>query len=183
MRSLLITALVLAACGSLRHIVAAETDPAAEAGIKAHGKMQVLAEHRTLARFEGAVYRLCRGLTANCPEKCGDSGEFAAFSIVEYLHYRKPGEYGDPKQDKFLFQVSDFHRQPKGDPKLLKAVQGLKKGDLVVLEWRHLYGELHPGSFSPVRPVTQLRAVSDDEAAKLRAAAKTQPDGSGAKGE
>jgi hypothetical protein len=155
-------------------VVAADADPAAEAGIKAHGKMQVLAEHRTLARFEGAVYRLCRGLTANCPEKCGDSGEFATFSIVEYLHYRKPGEYGDPQQKQFLFQVSDFHRQPKGDPKLLKAVQGLKKGDLVLLEWRHLYGELLPGAFSPVRPVTQLRAVTDDEAAKLRAAAKTQ---------
>ena len=146
--------------------------PASAAEDEPERKLKTLAEHRTLARFEGAPYRLCRGLTAMCPERCGHSGEFATFAIVEYLHYHKPGKYGDPKQKTFRFQVSDFHRKPKGDPKLLEKVRKLKKDDLVLLEWHHLYGELLPGSFGPVRPVIELRKVSEDEAKRLRKEAK-----------
>jgi hypothetical protein len=134
-------------------------------------KLDTLAVHRTIARFEGAPYRLCRGLTAMCPDRCGHSGEFATFTIVEYLKYEKPGKYGDPRQTQFSFQVSGFDRKPKGDPKLRTIVSGLKKGDLVLLGWDHLYGEVKPGLTSPVRPVVELRKISQEEADRLRAEA------------
>lgn len=136
-----------------------------------NGKLDTLAEHRVLAQFKGAPYRLCRGRTSLCPEHCGDSGEFATFDIVEYLHYKKPGKYGDEKQKQFALQVSDFRRKPKGDPKTLETVHELKEGDLVLLEWHHLYGEVQPGAFSPVRPVIELRKVTEEEAKLLRAEA------------
>ncbi|MGB6044695.1 MAG: hypothetical protein WBF93_16160 [Pirellulales bacterium] len=117
--------------------------------------MKLLARHRTLARFQSAPYHLCRGRTALCPEQCGDSGEFATFDVVEYLVYEQSGKYGDPKQETFRFQVSDFHRKPKGDVDLLGKVGDMKEGDLVLLEWHHLYGEVHPGVISPVRPVAE----------------------------
>lgn len=137
-------------------------------------KMKTLAIHRTVAKYDGAPYRLCRGRTARCPQECGDSGEFATFSIVEYLEYSKPGKYGDPKQVKFSFQISDFNRKPKGDPQLAKAAAGLELNDLVLLEWRHLYGEVKPGLISPTRPVAVLKKLSEAEAKELRDAA--QPD-------
>lgn len=146
-----------------------ETDTDAD---REEPKMEVLAEHRTLARYRGAAYQLCRGRTARCPDRCGDSGEFAKFEIVEYLHYRKPGKYGDAKQEAFTIQISDFDRKPKGDPKTLKTVRGLKEGDLVLLAWNHLYGEVQPGLISPTRPVLELTYVNEMEAAKLRAKAK-----------
>jgi hypothetical protein len=138
------------------------------ADAKKKPKLETLAVHRTIARFEGAPYRLCRGRTAMCPERCGHSGEFATFTIVDYLKYEKPGKYGDAQQKQFMFQVSDFHRKPKGDPKLRATVTGLTKGDLVALGWDHLYGEVLPGSFSPVRPVVELRKISQEEADRLR---------------
>lgn len=134
----------------------------------AASKLKVLSEHRTLATFTGSEYRLCRGRTSLCPEKCGDSGEFAQFKIADYLSYRKLGEFGDPKQSEFLIQFSDFNRQPTGDPKLNKTIRGLKPGDTVVLSWDHRYGEVLPGNFAPTRPVLELRPITAQEAAKLR---------------
>jgi hypothetical protein len=137
-----------------------------------NGKLETLAEHRVLARYMGAPYRICHGRTSRCPEHCGNSGEFATFDIVEYLHYDKPGKYGDAEQKKFAFQVSDFRRKPKGDAKMLEKVRELKEGDLVLLEWHHLYGEVRPGAFSPVRPVIELRRVTEKEAEQLRVEVK-----------
>ena len=131
-------------------------------------KMKTLAVHRTIAKYEGAPYRLCRGRTARCPRECGDSGEFATFKIVDYLEYKKPGKYGDPKQTQFRFQISDFNRKPKGDPQLTKIAADLQEGDLVLLEWRHLYGEVQPGLISPTRPVSKLKKLTEEEAKALR---------------
>jgi hypothetical protein len=143
--------------------------PASTAEPAVNGKLGMLAEHRVLARYMGSPYHICHGLTSACPEHCGSSGEFATFKIVEYLRYEKPGKYGDAKQKKFTFQVSDFHRNPKGDAKMIEKVRELKEGDLVLLEWHHLYGEVRPGAFSPIRPVIELRKVSEKEAEQLRA--------------
>ena len=129
-------------------------------------KRQLLAIHETLAVFDGLEYRLCRGRTSLCPEKCGHSGEFARFTIKKYLKYEKPGEYGDPEQKDFLVQVSDFHKKPKGDPKLLAAVKGLKAGDHVLLSWRHDYVTREGASF-PERPITKLEGIGQDKAEEM----------------
>ena len=43
-----------------------------------------------------------------------------------------------------------------------------KKGDQVVIEWKHLYGELRTGGSSPVRPLLLLKKIDQAEAKKLR---------------
>jgi len=119
---------------------------------------KILSTHVTIATFEGAQYRLCRGRTARCPQNCGHSGEFARFAINEYLKYEKPGKYGDPKKKQYLIQISDFHRKPKGDPKSLKAIKGLKEGDKVRLAWNHDY-VTRKGSSFPERVVKELKKL------------------------
>lgn len=122
-------------------------------------KRELLAEHETISRLEGIAYRRCRGLTAMCPESCGDSGEYVTFTVVKYTRYKQHGKYGG-KQNSFMIQVSDFHKKPKGDSKILKIVRSLKKGDLVKLWWRHDYVTKNRVS-SPERPIVKLEKVDN----------------------
>jgi hypothetical protein len=137
---------------------------AKDAPEKANGeKRELLANHETLAVLDGVEYQLCRGLTALCPKECGQSGEFANFTVKKYMKYEKLGQYGDPKQQTFLVQVSDYDKKPKGDPKILKTVKGLKKGDYVLLSWHHDY-VTKEGSSSPERPIVKLEKIDSDKA-------------------
>jgi len=129
-------------------------------------KRQLLAKHETLAVFDGLKFRLCMGRTALCPERCGDSGEFATFTVKKSLKYEKHGQYGDPKQENFLVQVSDYDKNPKGDPKILETVKGLKKGDYVLLSWHHDY-VTKEGVSSPERPIVKLEKIDSDKAKEL----------------
>jgi hypothetical protein len=129
-------------------------------------KRELLANHETLAVFDGMEYQLCKGLTALCPDRCGDSGEFASFAIKKYLKYEKLGQYGDPEQETFAVQVSDYYKKPKGDPKILETVKGLKKGDYVLLSWHHDY-VTKEGASSPERPIMKLEKIDGDEAKQL----------------
>jgi hypothetical protein len=129
-------------------------------------KRELLANHETLAVFDGVEYRLCKGRTALCPKDCGDSGEFATFTVRKYLKYEKPGEYGDPKQVDFLVQISDYYKKPKGDASILKTVSGLKKGDYVLLSWHHDY-VTKDGVSSPERPITKLEPIGREKAEGL----------------
>jgi len=103
---------------------------------------EVLSTHKTIATFDGSIFKKCRGRTALCPNECGHTGDFATFSIVNYSDYKKPGKYGDPKQQKFSFMVSSVD-EASLDKKITKAhrdfINKLKKGDKVVLEWTHFY--------------------------------------------
>ena len=138
-------------------------------------KRELLANHETLAVFDGVEYRLCRGLTAFCPDKCGDSGEFATFTIKKYLKYEKIGEYGDPEQKDYLVQVSDYYKKPKGEPKILGTVKGLKNGDYVLLSWHHDY-VTREGASSPERPITKLEKIDADKAKGLLNAPEAKED-------
>ena len=129
-------------------------------------KRELLASHETLAVFDGVEYQLCKGLTALCPDKCGNSGEFANFTIKKYLKYEKRGEYGDPEQTTYSVQVSGYDKKPKGDPKILETVKGLKKGDYVLLSWHHDY-VTSDGASSPERPIVKLEKIDGDKAKEL----------------
>jgi hypothetical protein len=119
---------------------------------------KILSKHITISTYEGAQFRRCRGRTARCPENCGNSGEFARFTINEYLTYEKPGKYGDPKQKQYLIQISDFHKKPKGDAGILKVIKGITKGDKVHLAWNHNY-VTRKGSSFPERVVKELKKL------------------------
>ena len=157
--------------------VLADDDPADDSSgyVGAAPDLDVLAEHQTIARYSGAPYSVCRGLTGACPENCGNSGEFATFAIVDYLHYDKPGQYGDDRQTSRRVQISDFHRRPLGADKLPsglgEVIASLDENDLVYLAWNHLYGEISPGVTAPIRPILELRKVTEEEAEQLRAEA------------
>ena len=166
MRSFAASLFVLMLAGS-----ALAAPPASQPAAKAKEKRELLAEQDTVAKFTGIAYQQCRGMTAQCPDNCGQSGDFASFDIVSYLAYRKPGQYGDPKTATYTFQVEDNRKNLKVPKELAAGVRGLKPGDYVLLSWRHDYVtrfEDGGGSASsPERPVTKLQKISKDEADRL----------------
>ncbi len=116
---------------------------------------QVLSKHETTAVFMGIQEQQCLGRTALCPDKCGDSGQKAVFSIFEYISYEKPGQYGDPKQE--IFQIlTRSGNKPKIPPHILKKIEKLNAGDTVFLSFSHDYITTKEGSQMPERIITKL---------------------------
>jgi hypothetical protein len=169
-RMLLIVAVAVLAVVSLR---------AAEPATQPTETRELLSEHKTIARFTGLIDRKCMGRTSLCPDRCGHSGPFATFEIVHYLHYDKPGQYGEEPQSRWMFHVQDNMGNVKEKPEIVAAARALQVGGLVYLEWRHDYvTRTFPGGGTgkfPDRPVIKLQAVTDDEAQALIAGAATQP--------
>jgi hypothetical protein len=56
-------------------------------------KRETLAGHETVAEFQGVTYHECRGLTAQCPDRCGESGNIATFKIIKYISFEKLSQY------------------------------------------------------------------------------------------
>lgn len=121
-------------------------------------KREMLSTHETIAEYQGMEYHTCMGRTSLCPEQCGDSGEYAIFKITKYVKYEKPGEYGDAKQETYRIHVTDFHRKPL-DKEQAANIAKLKKGDKVLLNWRHDYVTDKNGSKYPERVVTKLQLM------------------------
>ena len=131
----------------------------ADGGEQGAAKVETLARHETVAEFQGTKYHRCMGLTSRCPDKCGESGPLATFRIVHYVTYEKIGEYGDPKCDEFAFLVEDNMKHPKVPADIHAAVNSLKKGDIVLLSWKHDYVTSKGGS-APERPLTRLEKIA-----------------------
>jgi hypothetical protein len=127
------------------------------------GKRDLLANHETVAMFDGVEFVTCRGLTSRCPKDCGSSGEYAKFVIEKYLKYEKPGQYGDPKQKNYSVQVTDYYKKSVGDSKIRDVINNLKKGDYVLLSWHHDYVTAKGASF-PERTVTKLERITKAQA-------------------
>jgi hypothetical protein len=141
---------------------------------KAEEKREMLSKHQTVAQFAGISYHRCMGLTSLCPDKCGQSGDMATFRIVKYLAYEKPGQYGDGQQKQFQFLVQDNMKHLKVSAETKAAVDALKPGDYVLLDWQHDYVS-KDGANYPERTVTQLKRITKEEAEKL-AGSLDQPD-------
>ena len=136
-------------------------------------KRELLSSHNTVARFDGLSQHTCRGLTSLCPDRCGESGPLASFTIIRYRDYKKPGEYGDPKQTTFQFLVEDNMKRPKVPASLRDKVMALKPGDVVELDWIHEYVTNDGGSY-PERPVVRLEK-SNEPAGQLPPPKKPAP--------
>lgn len=127
---------------------------------------EILSVHETEATFTKIVKRTCRGRTARCPKKCGHSGEFAMFTIDNYLTYKKPGKYGDAKAKTYMIQISKVD----GDKSVEvghfgKMIRALKPGEKLFLNWTHFYVTKNNSSY-PVREVSKL-ALRPSVALKL----------------
>lgn len=118
----------------------------------------LLSSHETIAVFDGTRFQQCRHLTADCPDKCHHAGNVVTFSIKSYLNYTKPGEYGDPKAEKFQVMVDDQLGTLKVSKETLAQIKALKPGDSVKLSWNHNYVTKDRSSY-PVRTITQLEAL------------------------
>ncbi len=118
---------------------------------------ELLSQHETIATLKDVQFYRCPGMTALCPDKCGDSGEFAIFEIEEYTDYKKPSEYGDEKQTEFRIQLTDFNKDDLDNP-VAEAADDLDIGDRVKLNWSHLYVDENGNKF-PVRVVTRLTEI------------------------
>lgn len=151
----------------------AADDAAAPAGTKIERKM--LSSHDTIATFKGLKEHRCMGRTALCPDRCGDSGTMASFSIVKYLDYQKPGQYGDPQAKTFSFLIH------KAQPDLVK---GLQAGDTVRLVWCHDYvtrtdAAGRSGS-SPERLVSKIQKLTKEETVTLMNGPQKPPESAAA---
>lgn len=127
---------------------------------------EMLSKHETVAQFEGVAYHRCLGMTSLCPDQCGSSGDMATFRILKYIAYAKPGEYGDPQQTSYQFLVQDNMKNAKVSAAIKAAVESLKKGDYVRLDWQHDY-VTQDGSKFPERTVIAMKSLTREEADKL----------------
>ncbi len=126
---------------------------------------ELLSSHDTVARFSGLKQHKCMGLTSLCPDRCGESGTLATFEIVKYLAYEKPGEYGDPKQERFMVLIEDNMKNLKVPAAIRDAIVALKPGDLVRLQWNHDY-VTRDGSKFPERPILKVAPITREDASE-----------------
>lgn len=98
---------------------------------------EVLATHKTIARFEGYRKIVCHGRTALCPDRCGHSTVVAGFTIVSYRDHHKSGQYGDEQQK--IFEMDVLLSSPGQPAFVMDSVRKLSPGDVVKLEWQDLY--------------------------------------------
>ena len=79
---------------------------------------------------------------------------------ISYVHYEKPGEYGDEKTNVYHVKLSDSVASTGLTAERRAVLDSLKTGDEVELEWNHDYvtTEYEGGcsSSSPERPITHL---------------------------
>lgn len=116
---------------------------------------ELLSDHVAEAEFTGVIHRKCLFRTALCPDKCDHPKDFAVFRIIKYLDYRKPGKYGDEKQESLMVDMNPAHRPILQGADILKKIAVLKPGEKVVLHWSHYYMHRDSSSF-PERPVISL---------------------------
>jgi hypothetical protein len=97
---------------------------------------QVLAYHDTIATFSGIKHQRCMHMTSLCPDQCNHGGDYAVFTIIEYLKHEKPGQYGEDKMPQYHLKLvkSDASLQP-----FLKTIESLQLNDKVHLIWQHDY--------------------------------------------
>ena len=108
------------------------------------------------------------GRTSLCPDRCGESGNLATFRVLQYLEYRKPGEYGDPQADRFSFLVDDTLGRLHIPAAFADIVRALKPGDRVHLVWQHDYvtrTENGGTAKFPERPLTLIEPAAPDKTA------------------
>jgi hypothetical protein len=166
--------IALALTAAVPAIGAAPKQPAPNPAAAPQKERELLSSHDTVARFTGLQDHKCMGRTSLCPDRCGESGQLATFDIVKYLKYAKPGEYGDPKQEKFVVLVEDNMGNVKVPKAIRVAVLALKPGDLVHLQWNHDY-VTQGGSKFPERPIKDLSPLTKAEADKLTAEPPAKP--------
>ncbi|MCT4665217.1 MAG: hypothetical protein N4A45_08310 [Flavobacteriales bacterium] len=90
------------------------------------------------ATFSKTKYHKCMGMTADCPDKCGNSGEYANFEITRYKKFDGKGEGGSQKLETYQKQISDFNKKRFNDESV-RIIESLKPGDQVEIQVNYIY--------------------------------------------
>ena len=152
----------------------------ASAAWAAGNSTKLLAEHSTIARFEGTETQPCRFRTALCPDRCGHAQTTAKFTVVKYLNYKSHDQYGDPQTSRFYYAITGGVGKAPLASAPAAAIGTLKPGDLVRLDWNHEYVTQDGCSF-PERPIVRLEKLTPEEAKKYAADVPAPQPAAGAK--
>ena len=118
----------------------------------------VLCVNEVIATFEGIEHAPCRFMTAECPDHCDHATDVAKFHIDKYEKYEKLGEYGDDKQEEFIWDLKPTSDANKLHPEYIEKVKELKQGQKAKIHWTHFY--VHSENVdSPERTVTYFRGA------------------------
>lgn len=118
----------------------------------------VLCVNEVTATFKGIEHHPCHFMTADCPDHCDHATDIAHFHIDKYEKYEKLGEYGDDKQEEFLWDLKQSSESNKIHPEYLEKVKALKPGQKVKIHWNHFYVHDDHGAF-PERSVTYFETL------------------------
>ena len=121
---------------------------------------QVLATNTFEATYLGLMELPCRGMTADCPDKCDHATKVARFRVTQNVDYAQNSEYGDDKVAPGSIVMIDIKKPTPGqdDAAVFETIDTLKLGDKVIMTQDHCYGEIGD-LVTPFRPVTKLEII------------------------
>ena len=123
-------------------------------------KADLLATNSFEATFLGLMELPCRGMTADCPDKCDHATKVARFRVTLNVDYAQNSEYGDDKVAPGSIVMVDIKKPTPGqdDAAVFETIDTLKPGDKVIMTQDHYYGEIGD-LVAPFRPVTKLEII------------------------
>ena len=121
---------------------------------------QILATNTFEATYLGLMELPCRGMTADCPDKCDHATKVARFRVTQNVDYAQNSEYGDDKVTPGSIVMIDIKKPTPGqdDAAVFETIDTLKLGDKVIMTQDHCYGEIGD-LVTPFRPVTKLEII------------------------
>lgn len=124
-------------------------------------KAELLASNTVVAQYMGTMELPCRGLTADCPDKCDHGTKAARFRVLSNEAYTKSGKYGDAKVEPASILLIDIKKPTPGqdDAALCAFIGALTTGDKVRLTQEHYYGRVG-NAMVPFRPVTKVEKLA-----------------------
>lgn len=90
------------------------------------------------AIYDGTKFHKCLGMTANCPEKCGSSGNMATFKVTNYKEFLVNGQAGNEKLTEYSVLISDYYQKDLDKP-YVPVIKSLKKGEEVIIHLEFVY--------------------------------------------
>lgn len=123
-------------------------------------KADLLASNSFEAAFLGLMELPCRGMTADCPDKCDHATKVARFRVLRNVDYAQHSEYGDEKVAPGSIVMVDVKKLTPGqdDAAIFELIDKLELGSKVIMTQDHYYGEIGD-LVAPFRPVTKMEII------------------------
>ena len=128
-------------------------------------KADQLATNSFEATYLGLMELPCRGMTADCPDKCDHATKVARFRVTKNVDYAQNSEYGDEKVAPGSIVMVDVKKPTPGqdDEAVFSLIDQMELGTKVIMTQDHYYGEIGD-LVAPFRPVTKLEIIPGTKA-------------------